>query len=277
MRRAEIMGLPPPRTGAAALTGAVDSLGLLINNANMRSRNRHSPHQLPHQSSDWVVVTSLVRQRRDTARRRPAPERPGSSPAAHPTVERDRPTVGVDVRLPVAVWRVAVDYTAGPRAAEPCLEPQRLPAEHASGGHHADQRVGVAGSQEATYLGIDRPDRVRLARQDETAELVAVAVLHQRAVLQHQHVRAPPQPRLGCVVARQLFEVMRLPSGPQPGVDARPTVGPVANCREHQYFVIAEEYGVVWAIVGVAQGADAERSAVNEIAQENRVPAVGRV
>src|SRR5215472_2472414 len=274
MRRAEIMGLPPPRTGAAALTGAVDSLGLLINNANMRSRNRHSPHQLPHQSSDWVVVTSLVLQRPDTACRRAAPERPRSAPAPHPAVERDGPTVGVDVRLPVAVGRVAVDYPAGARAAEPCLEPQRLPAEHASGGHRADQRVGVAGLQESAYLGVDRPDGIRLARQDETAELVAVAVLHQRAVLKHQHGRAPPQPRLECVIARQLFEVMRLPSGAQPGVDPRPTVGPVAECSEHQYFMIAEKYGAVGAIAGVAQSTDAERPAVHEVAQENRAPAV---
>src|SRR5215472_694728 len=192
MRRAEIMGFPPPRTGAAALTGGADSRCSLINNANMRSRNRHSPHRLPHQSNDCVVLISLLRQGCNTACGRAASERSGSSPAAHPAVEVDRITVCVYVRMPLAVWCVAVDHAPGACAAEPRLEPQPLTAEDASGGHGADQRVGVTGLQQPAYLGIDGVDGVRVARQNEPAQFVAVTVLHKSAILQYQHGRAPP-------------------------------------------------------------------------------------
>src|SRR5215472_13452027 len=103
----------------------------------------------------------------------------GSSSAAHPAVEVDRHTIGIDLRLPFAMRRVAVDHAPGAGAAEPCFEAQPLTAEDASGGHRADQRVGVTGLQEPAYLAVDGPDRVRIARKDESAQLVAVTVLDQ--------------------------------------------------------------------------------------------------
>src|SRR5215471_18384882 len=277
MRRAEIIGLPPPRTGAAALTGAIASPGSFINNANMCSRSHPSPHQLPHQSNDWPSVARSIRQWTDAALRGATPERARASPTAHAAVEGDGLTLGVDVRMAVAVRGMAVDHLPGARTAEPCLEPQRLPAKYASGGHPADQGLGVPSREQPADLVVDRIHGVRLARRNEGAKLVAVAVLGESAALQHQHGRAPQQPRLQRLVPCQLLEVVWLASRPEPGVDSRSALGPVAEGSQHQDLVIAEEDDAVWAVASIAEGAHAEGAAVHEVAQEDRAPPVGWV
>src|SRR5262245_55751071 len=132
MRRAEIMGLPPPRTGAPELTGAVDSRGWLINNANMRSRHRID--QLPHQSIDWTPCPRSGGKRSDAPLGGAATERAWPSPASHAAVEADRPALRVDVWTPVAMRSMSMDNAPRAGAAEPGLQPERLPAEHPSGG-----------------------------------------------------------------------------------------------------------------------------------------------
>src|SRR5215471_5754916 len=279
MRRAEIIGLPPPRTGAAALTGAIDSRVSLIDNTNMRSREQPSPHQVAHQSNDWPSVDRLVlgsvREWTDAGPGRAPSERARASPAAHAAVEIDGFAVGVDVRLAVSVWSVAMDHAPRTGATQPGLEPQRLPAKYASGGHPGDERFRVPGREEPADFVVDRADRVRFRRRNEGAELVAVAVLHERTVLEHQHGRAPPQPGLQRNVSCQLLEVVRLASCAEPGVDSSATLGPVAECRAHHDLVIAEEHGTVGTVSGVAQRTHAEGAPVHQVAEEDRVPAFG--
>src|SRR5215469_2801056 len=127
MRRAEIIGLPPPRTGAAALTGAIDSRVSLIDNTNMRSREQPSPHQVAHQSNDWPSVDRLVlgsgREWTDAGPGRAPSERARTSPAAHAAVEVDGFAVGVDFWLAAAVWRMAMDHPPRSAGNPPGSEP----------------------------------------------------------------------------------------------------------------------------------------------------------
>ena len=93
---------------------------------------------------------------------------------------------------------------------------------------------------------------------------------HQAAILE-EHQRGPAaHPFLQRNISRQLLEVVLLAADPHPETDAQR----ITKRPEHCDLVVAEDHGRVGAIARVAQGPDSKGPVVNEVAEEDRAPAV---
>ena len=90
-------------------------------------------------------------------------------------------------------------------------------------------------------------------------------MLDQGAVLQPEERRPPADPLLESRVALQLSQIVQLAAVARP--EAEP--GPVPERPEHQDLVVAEQHLAVGPVARVAERADAERAAVDQVAQED--------
>jgi flagellar biogenesis protein FliO len=141
------------------------------------------------------------------------------------------------------------------------------------------EQVELAVLQRLAERRVRARDRVRVVPVQQPRVVVAVGVLDERAVLQPEHRRPLAHPGLQRLVARELREVVELPPDPEPRREPRTALAglPLGEGGEHQHLVVAEEDGGVGTVARVPQGADPERAPVDEVADEDRPPAVGRI
>ena len=142
------------------------------------------------------------------------------------------------------------------------------------------ERIREAGSilKNGTFKTVfdDLLEKFNFTVTEDTALDVEVAIdpemlgkIFESLILQLEEERAGSHPALEFGISLQLAKVVHLAAKAHPARQ----VGPIAEGPEHRDLVVAEQQRSVGAVAGVAESSDAEWPAVDEVAQEDGVPA----
>ncbi len=168
------------------------------------------------------------------------------------------------------MWLVAEDDAPAAGDLQPAVEALQLSREDVGAAEHFPELGFLAVREQLADAGVDRVDGVGLVFLEQCRVRIAAAVLRERAVCEPDHRGPVAQPFLPWSIFRELVEIVALASDAHPESDARR----IAQRPEHRDLVVAEKHGGVGAVSRVPQGADAERTVVDQVAKEDGSPAI---
>src|SRR5450759_4139915 len=193
--------------------------------------------------------------------------------AAEPAVEVHRLTAVIDLRLRAAVGVVTEHDAAAAGHLEPAVEPFWLGREDVLAAEQFPKVRLTAVRKQLVHSTVDGGDRVGVVLLNEGRIGIAAAVLDQGAIREPEQGRPLAHPLLEWDVFGQLVQVVALSSDSHPETDS----GRISQCPKHRDLVVAEEHDRVGPVARVAQGADAKRPVVDQVAEEDRPPLGARV
>src|SRR6202140_1353974 len=188
--------------------------------------------------------------------------------AAEATVEIDPLAAVMDLGPRASVRGVSEDDAAVAGELEPAVEALWLGRKDVLAAEQIPELGFATVEQELVGARVDGGDWIGGVFIQEDCVGIGAAVLHEGAVAQSDQGGALAHPLLEYDILGQLTEVVLLATDSNPETDT----GRIAQRPEHRDLVVAQKHHRVGSVAGVAQGAAAEGTVVDQGAEEDRAP-----